>query len=149
MFRTGAVFVFCGYFSGVAWRLRKLSLSLLMPPCNIKMAALLDPKPNPRSSCKHAIILCYYRLAEKKVTRDKKSLVLCFTRLLYVWNTLVGPGRHPRYTRAPACGGRPWVGNSVRNRVEQLSVRVEQLTALMSGTVICKTTVSATVTVTV
>ena len=43
---------------------------------------------------------------------DSKRLALCFTRLLYVWNTLVGPGQHPRYTRAPAGGGRGWANMS-------------------------------------
>ena len=88
----------------------------------------LDPKPNPLSSCKHAIILCYFRLAQKKVTRDNKSLALGGTRLLYVCYPLVGPGQHPQYTRAPAGGGCGWASylqnNSVRNSVRKTSIGV-------------------------
>ena len=96
------------------------------------MADLLDLKSNSQSSCKQAIILCYYRLAETKVTRDQKSLALCFTRLLYVWNTLVGPGRHPRYTRAPAGGGRGWaiVSGAVSGTGLSSSLRSEACKAL-------------------
>ena len=63
-----------------------------------------------------------------KVTKGKKSLAFCCTRRLYVCNTLVGPGLHPRYTRAPAGGGRGWASylqnNSVRNSVRKTSIGV-------------------------
>ena len=76
---------------------------------------------------------------KQKVTRGKKSLALCFTRLLYVWNTLVGPGLHPRYTRAPAGGGRGWASylqdNSVRNSVRKTSIGVFDVEEMRQVTV--------------
>ena len=69
---------------------------------------------------------------KKKVARDKKSLALCVTRLLYVWNILVGPCRHPTYTRAPAWRGRGWaiVSGTSSGTESSSSLRPEACKAL-------------------
>ena len=105
--------------------------------------ALRPVKPKPRLNSLRSSVrngLARGIVEESFKSSKSSSLALCCTHLHYVCNTLVGPGQHPQYTRAPSGEGCGWaiVSGTVSGTVSRRSsIRIIAMFRTVAVLVFC------------